>query len=124
MLGFNFLGDDLCGEIAEIKGDMTIKLVHQPGEELKFVVRMVVGARPPRHGDSARPHHRGHPVRLGAPEARRAGAVADREGDRAGADRAAPMAAASLRLAASISCKCLPAKPLLAATLECYNCDA
>jgi hypothetical protein len=34
------------------------------------------------------------------------------------------MAAAPLRLAASISCKCLPAKPLLAATLECYNCDA
>ena len=40
MLGFNFLGDDLCGEIAEIKGDMTIKLVHQPGEELKFVVEL------------------------------------------------------------------------------------
>jgi hypothetical protein len=32
--------------------------------------------------------------------------------------------AKSIRLAASISCKCLPAKPLLAATLECYNCDA
>jgi len=41
LLGFNFLGDDLCsGEIAEIKGDMTIKLVHPPGEELKFVVEL------------------------------------------------------------------------------------
>ena len=28
------------GEIAEIKGDMTIKLVHPPGEELKFVVEL------------------------------------------------------------------------------------
>jgi hypothetical protein len=38
-LGFNFLGGDrFSGEIAEIKGDMTIKLVHPPGEELKFVV--------------------------------------------------------------------------------------
>jgi hypothetical protein len=41
LLGFNFLGDDLLsGEIAEIKGDMTIKLVHPPGEELKFVVEL------------------------------------------------------------------------------------
>jgi hypothetical protein len=41
LLGFNFLGDDLCsGEIAEIKDDMTIKLVHPPGEELKFVVEL------------------------------------------------------------------------------------
>jgi hypothetical protein len=41
MLGFNFLDGDLCsGEIAEIKGDMTIKLVHPPGEELKFVVEL------------------------------------------------------------------------------------
>jgi hypothetical protein len=39
MLGFNFLGAD-SGEIAEIKGDMTIKLVHQPGEELEFVVEL------------------------------------------------------------------------------------
>jgi len=39
VLGFNFLDGDLfSGEIAEIKGDMTIKLVHPPGEELKFVV--------------------------------------------------------------------------------------
>jgi hypothetical protein len=27
-------------KIAEIKGDMTIKLVHPPGEELKFVVEL------------------------------------------------------------------------------------
>ena len=41
LLGFNFLGSDLLsGEIAEIKGDMTIKLVHRPGEELKFVVEL------------------------------------------------------------------------------------
>ena len=41
LLGFNFLGSDLLsGEIAEIKGDMTIKLVHPPGEELKFVVEL------------------------------------------------------------------------------------
>jgi hypothetical protein len=41
MLGFNFLDGDLSsGEIAEIKGDMTIKLVHPPGEELKFVVEL------------------------------------------------------------------------------------
>jgi hypothetical protein len=40
-LGFNFLGGDLfSGEIAEIKGDMTIKLVHPAGEELKFVVEL------------------------------------------------------------------------------------
>ena len=41
LLGFNFLGGDrFSGEIAEIKGDMTIKLVHPPGEELKFVVEL------------------------------------------------------------------------------------
>jgi len=41
LLGFNFLGGDLhSGEIAEIKGDMTIKLVHPPDEELKFVVEL------------------------------------------------------------------------------------
>ena len=41
VLGFNFLGNDLSSaEIAEIKGDMTIKLVHPPGEELKFVVEL------------------------------------------------------------------------------------
>ena len=41
MLGFKLLGGDLlCGEIAEIKGDMTIKLVHPPDEELKFVVEL------------------------------------------------------------------------------------
>ena len=41
VLGFNFLGNDLfSAEIAEIKGDMTIKLVHPPGEELKFVVEL------------------------------------------------------------------------------------
>ena len=41
LLGFNFLGGDvLSGEIAEIKGDMTIKLVHPPGNELKFVVEL------------------------------------------------------------------------------------
>ena len=41
LLGFNFLGGDFFGgEIAEIKGDMTIKLVHPPGEELKFVVEL------------------------------------------------------------------------------------
>ena len=39
LLGFNFLDGD-SGEIAEIKGDMTIKLVHPPGEELKFVVEL------------------------------------------------------------------------------------
>ena len=39
VLGFNFL-DGFSGEIAEIKGDMTIKLVHPPGEELKFVVEL------------------------------------------------------------------------------------
>jgi hypothetical protein len=41
LLGFNFLGGDFfSAEIAEIKGDMTIKLVHPPGEELKFVVEL------------------------------------------------------------------------------------
>jgi len=41
VLGFNFLdGDRVSGEIAEIKGYMTIKLVHPPGEELKFVVEL------------------------------------------------------------------------------------
>jgi hypothetical protein len=41
MLGFKLFGGDLLsGEIAEIKGDMTIKLVHPPGEELKFVVEL------------------------------------------------------------------------------------
>jgi hypothetical protein len=41
VLGFNFLdGDLVSGEIAEIKGDMSIKLVHPPGEELKFVVEL------------------------------------------------------------------------------------
>ena len=41
MLGFNFLGGDLFnGEIAEIKGDMTIKLMRPPGEDLKFVVEL------------------------------------------------------------------------------------
>jgi len=41
LLGFKFLGGDLfSGEIAEIKGNMTIKLVHPPGEELKFVVEL------------------------------------------------------------------------------------
>ena len=39
LLGFNFLGGD-SGEIAEIKGDMIIKLVHPLGEELKFVVTL------------------------------------------------------------------------------------
>jgi hypothetical protein len=44
VLGFNFLGGDfISGEIAEIKGDMTIKLVHPPGEELKFVVDLPGG---------------------------------------------------------------------------------
>jgi hypothetical protein len=38
MLGFKLLGGS--AEIAEIKGDMTIKLVHPPGEELKFVVEL------------------------------------------------------------------------------------
>src|SRR5215475_11183839 len=51
--------------------------------------RMVVGARPPRHGDPARRDYHRHPVRLGAPEACRSGAMADREGDRTGAERAA-----------------------------------
>src|SRR5262249_14258160 len=51
--------------------------------------RLVVGARPPGHGDPARRDHCGHSIRLGASEARRTGAVADREGDRAGAERAA-----------------------------------
>ena len=39
LLGFSLLRGDL-GEIAEIKGEMTIKLVHPPGEELKFVVEL------------------------------------------------------------------------------------
>ena len=39
LLGFSLLRGDL-GEIAEIKGDMTIKLVHPPGEELRFVVEL------------------------------------------------------------------------------------
>jgi hypothetical protein len=39
LLGFSLLRGDL-GEIAEIKGDMAIKLVHPPGEELKFVVEL------------------------------------------------------------------------------------
>jgi hypothetical protein len=39
LLGFSLLRGDL-GEIAEIKGDMTIKLVDPPGEELKFVVEL------------------------------------------------------------------------------------
>jgi hypothetical protein len=39
LLGFSLLRGDR-GEIAEIKGDMTIKLVHPPGEELKFVVEL------------------------------------------------------------------------------------
>jgi hypothetical protein len=44
VLGFNFLGGDLfSGEIAEIKGDMTVKLVHPPDEELKFVVELPGG---------------------------------------------------------------------------------
>ena len=44
VLGFKLLGSDLSsGEIAEIKGDMTIKLVHPPGEELKFVVELPGG---------------------------------------------------------------------------------
>jgi hypothetical protein len=44
MLGFKLLGCDLLSaEIAEIKGDMTIKLVHPPGEELKFVVELPGG---------------------------------------------------------------------------------
>src|SRR5215469_3870775 len=54
---------------------------------------MVVGTGPPRHGDPARPDNRGHPVRLGTPEARRSGAMADREGDRTGAERAVPVGA-------------------------------
>jgi hypothetical protein len=41
LLGFNFSdGGLVSGVIAEIKGDMTIKLVHRPGEELKFVVEL------------------------------------------------------------------------------------
>ena len=43
VLGFNFWGGDLYGEIAEIKGDMTVKLVHPPDEELKFVVELPGG---------------------------------------------------------------------------------
>ena len=39
LLGFSLLRGDL-GEIAEIKGEMTIKLVHPSGEELKFVVEL------------------------------------------------------------------------------------
>ena len=39
LLGVSLLRGDL-GEIAEIKGDMTIKLVHPPGEELRFVVEL------------------------------------------------------------------------------------
>src|SRR6516165_9894619 len=40
--GLQFLGwrSLFSGEIAGIKGDMTIKLVHPPGEELKFVVEL------------------------------------------------------------------------------------
>jgi hypothetical protein len=39
LLGFSLLRGDLGG-IAEIKGEMTMKLVHAPGEELKFVVEL------------------------------------------------------------------------------------
>ena len=39
LLGFSLLRGDL-GEIAEIKGEMIIKLVHPPGEELKFIVEL------------------------------------------------------------------------------------
>jgi hypothetical protein len=39
LLGFNFL-DGFSGEIAEIKGEMTMKLVHPLGEQLKFVVEL------------------------------------------------------------------------------------
>jgi hypothetical protein len=39
LLGFSLLRGDL-EEIAEIKGEMTIKLVHPPGEKLKFVVEL------------------------------------------------------------------------------------
>ena len=39
LLGFNFWDVD-SGEIAEIKGDMTVKLLHPAGEELKFVVEL------------------------------------------------------------------------------------
>src|SRR5262249_34287993 len=84
--------------------------------------RMVVGARPSRHRDPARRDHRGDPVRLGTPEARRAGVVADRKGDRPGAERAAPIAAASLRLAVSTGCASLFARSLL--LLERDNCAA
>ena len=50
--------------------------------------------------------HRGHPVRLGAPEACRSGAMADRESDRAGAERAVPVGA---RLALTMFSWRLPA---------------
>ena len=41
LLGFSLLRSDLVsGEIAKIKGEMTIKLVHPPDEELKFVVEL------------------------------------------------------------------------------------
>jgi hypothetical protein len=46
--------------------------------------RMVAGARPCRHRCSPCRHDHRHPVRLGAPEACRARALADRQDDRAG----------------------------------------
>ena len=39
LLGFSLWRGDL-GEIAEIKGEMTITLVNPSGEELKFVVEL------------------------------------------------------------------------------------
>jgi len=43
VLGFNFLGGDLfSGEIAEIKGDMTVKLVHPTRRGVK-IRRRVAG---------------------------------------------------------------------------------
>src|SRR5262245_52898920 len=46
---------------------------------------VVAGARPSPHGRPSRRHHRRHPLRLGAPEARRPRALADRQDHRAGA---------------------------------------
>ena len=46
--------------------------------------RMVAGARPCRHRRSSCRHHHRHPLRLGAPEARRHRALADRQDHRAG----------------------------------------
>jgi hypothetical protein len=56
--------------------------VHDRQHHLVRLRRLVAGARPSRHRGRTRRHDRGHPVRLGSPQARRARALADRQGHR------------------------------------------